>query len=651
MCGIVGAYDLRERRLFSRVRLRAMTGALAHRGPDGESFHLEPGLAMGVRRLALVDPVGGGQPMADEEGRVVVSVNGELYNYRSERKRLETSGERFRTDSDTEVWLRAWRREGPDFLPRARGQFALAAWDRSERRLTLARDRFGICPLFVCRTDGWLLWASEIKALLASGLLDARLDARALDHFFTFLCAGQERSAFVGVAPLRPGRYAVAGPEGLQAGVEFARVDFPDESEERRAGNKTELDILTRELAERMEAAVEKRLRPRERNAVYLSGGVDSSWIAALAAKRSPGAVSAFTVRLAGTGRDESDSAAETARALGLDLERVSLSAADINSLFPDVVTAAESPIMDHADACLLALSRTLRDRGFKSVLTGEGADEAFAGYPWFRLHALPGKTGIYLARLLTALGGAWIGGGRGRLRLDGLTGELAQAPLFSLMARARTFFYSANFWEELGSWSPWEDHPWATENHSGRSGLNHSLRAEYQLLLAGHLLMDKGDRMAMASGVEARFPYLDEDVVDFASSLAGSLKLRGFRDKFLLRRAARELLDAGVANRKKHMFRAGPVIHGRDRPDWVNQLLLPESLERTGFFDAQAVQRALAFREKNRRYSLRGGLLEAGLTSVVSTQLLHHIFCGGGLCELPAWKPFSVKDATDFHQ
>ncbi len=623
MCGIVGAFDLDGRRAFAPERLAAMGAAIAHRGPDGHDTYLEPGLALGAWRLALVDPDHGRQPMSDPTGRWTVIVNGELFEHAAERDRLAARGARFRSRCDTEVWVHALADEGDAYLGRARGQFALAAWDRAARRLVLARDRFGICPLYTARADGWLLFASEIKALFASGLIRPALDPAGIDHVFACMCASPLRSAFAGVTPLPPGHRLVA-----DAGVRverFARVEFPPAGRERRGGARGAID----ELEAVLDAALARRLAADAPVATYLSGGVDSSLLVAMAARRARGAVTAFSVRLDGTGRDEAGLAAGTARALGVEHVVVPVDRAGIVAAFPEVVRAAEVPILDHADACLLALSREVRARGFKAVVTGEGADEAFAGYPWT---TLPHRRGGRLAAPLVAGAlGAMLGGRDARLVARGPFAGTGAARLYALTSRVRAHLYAPAFWERLGGWSPAEDHAWPDD---AWAPLHRSLYADYECVLAGHLLADKGDRVAMASSIEPRFPFLDEAVVALAGSLHPDFKLRGRRDKWILREVAARHLPRELARREKHMFRASPVIHAPPRPAWVDELLSPASLRRTALFDEGAISRALT-RRGGERAGPRGSLIQGGLSAVVSTQLLAHLFCGGGLCSL----------------
>lgn len=627
VCGIYGAIDLEGRRAFPRERLAAMGAAIAHRGPDGDGAYHDGGIALGARRLALVDPEHGHQPVEGE--RFVAVVNGELFDHAAERARLEGRGARFRTRCDSEVWVHAFADEGERYLPAARGQFALAIWDRRDRRLLLARDRAGICPLYTAEAGGWLLFASEIKALFASGMIDAALDPRGIDHVFACLCASPVRSAFAGVAPLPPGhRLAARAGEPVHL-ARFAELEFPVRGTERRADSAPARERVIAELDRALAAAVDRRLAADAPVATYLSGGVDSSLIVALAA-RDRRAVTAFSVELAGgLGPDEAGLAAVTARELGAAHVSLRITPADVMARFPEVVRAAEVPILDHADAALLALARAVRARGFKAVLSGEGADEAFAGYPWTSLLARGGPLAVAAARAF----GLLLGGGGSRLAPATAWGRTGAGRLAQLISRGRAGLYAPSFVERLGGWTPAEDHAWDERRALRWHPLHRSLYADYECVLAGHLLADKGDRVAMAAGLEPRFPFLDEEVVALAASLDPGLKLRGGRDKWILREVAARRLPRATAARKKLMFRAEPVIHGPGRPPWVDELLSPPSLARTALFDPAKIAAALAARDA--RWSPRTSLLQGGLTAVVSTQLLAHLYCGGGLCSL----------------
>ena len=227
MCGIAGAVDLRGSREFSTRRLLAMTAAIAHRGPDDEQVHIEPGVALGARRLSIIDLAGGRQPLANEDGSIWVAFNGELFEYPELRQDLLARGHRLATRCDTEAWVHLYEDLREGMFVRARGQFAVSLWDRTSRTLILGRDRVGICPLHYTEVDGWLLWGSEIKALLASAMVRAQPDVRGIDHLFTFFCAGTTRTFFEGIHSLPPGHFLKVR-DGRVTKHKYWDLDFPD---------------------------------------------------------------------------------------------------------------------------------------------------------------------------------------------------------------------------------------------------------------------------------------------------------------------------------------------------------------------------------------------------------------------------------------
>src|SRR4051794_19536800 len=273
MCGIAGALDLKGGRKFPTERLLMMTRAIAHRGPDDEQVHHEPGVALGVRRLAIVDLAGGRQPISNEDGTIWVAYNGELFNYRELLPDLLARGHRLATRCDTEAWVHLYEDHGEGLFDRVFGQFALALWDRRERTLLLPRDRMGVCPLYYAESDGWLLWASEVKALFASGLVAPCPDPKGIDDFFNFMCAGTSRTFFEGVRSVVPGHYLrVRG--GRVELRKYWDLDFPDAGDEQRLKDPSP---LIEELQHRLSRAVERRLMGDVPVVSYLSGGLDST--------------------------------------------------------------------------------------------------------------------------------------------------------------------------------------------------------------------------------------------------------------------------------------------------------------------------------------------------------------------------------------
>ncbi|MHC5537736.1 asparagine synthase (glutamine-hydrolyzing), partial [Singulisphaera rosea] len=294
MCGIAGALDLSGTREFPTHRLLSMTGAIAHRGPDDEHFHSEPGVILGARRLSIVDLAGGRQPIPNERGNIWVAFNGELFEYPELRQQLLTRGHHLATRCDTEAWVHLYEDFGEGMLEKARGQFAVSLWDRETRTLILGRDRVGICPLYYTERDGWLLWGSEIKALLASGLVDARPDPKGLDHFFQFFAAGTTRTMFEGIKSIPPGHY-LRVRDGRVELRKYWDLDFPDAGQERRLDNPAP---LIDELEGLLRQAVERRLRGDVPVVSYISGGLDSTVVLGLSSRQRGQAVRSFTIGL-----------------------------------------------------------------------------------------------------------------------------------------------------------------------------------------------------------------------------------------------------------------------------------------------------------------------------------------------------------------
>ncbi len=642
MCGIAGAVDLTGTREFSQSRLLAMTGAIAHRGPDDEQAHLEPGVALGARRLSIVDLAGGRQPIGNEDQSIWVAFNGELFEYPEIRAELLARGHRLSTRCDTEAWVHLYEDRGVGMLEKARGQFAVSLWDRNERTLILARDRVGICPLYYAERDGWLLWGSEIKALLASGLVEPKADPKGIDHLFTFFCAGTSRTFFEGVKSLPPGHF-LRVKDGRVDLKRYWDLDFPDRGDERRLDDPTP---LVDELEGVLRQAVERRLRGDVPVVSYISGGLDSTVVLGMSSRQRGKAVPSFTIGLDGAGPDERTQAEEAARVLGSPLTTVTMNRADIAASYPELIRAAEVPVMDTSCACLLRLAAAVRGQGYKVTLTGEGADEALAGYVWFKMQKVRdaifkrpgGPVGTFLRRrLFRSIGGDsrhW----PAPFPMAGV--RAAQQELYDILGQTRTLLYSGDLWESLGDHDPYADLDVRPERMAKWHPLNQSLYVGYKVMLAGLLLFGKGDRIAMHSSVEARYPFLDDDVIAFCASIAPEYKLRGLKDKWLLRQVAARTLPAKIAGRPKTMFRASlsKTFIGPGAPGWVAQLLSPESLRATGYFDPKLVASARAERLARPRITARQLGLDMHLTSVVATQLWHHTFLGGGLCDLPDW-------------
>ncbi len=654
MCGIAGIVDLAGNRNIASGIVQRMTQAIIHRGPDEEGYFQRPGVVLGSRRLSIVGLADGQQPVANEDRSVSVVFNGEFFDFPEKRAELEARGHRLVTHCDTEIIPHLWEDHEAGMFERMRGQFAVALWDERRHRLVLGRDRFGICPLYWTRQGDWLLFASEIKALLASGMVPARADLRGIDHIFTFAALPGPITCFEGVRLLPAGHYLQIIPgndHGAAPAISeraYWKMDFPDRGDENNHGGDPR--ALVDRFEEIMLQAVEKRLRADVPVGAYLSGGVDSSMITALACHLKGPAINTYTIRVDAPDLDELSAANLVARHIGTKPPLVQeFGDNDAVNTYPVLIHTAEAPVIDTSCAALLLLAQRVHSCGQKVVLTGEGADEWLVGYPWYKaakalgfLDLLPGLPLSDRVR-------------RAYLRLRqvpqfppefrrgveaSIGGPNAWIDAYGLLGLSKLRFYAAPMREVLEKFNPWTDLEIPLERAKRWHPLNRGIWVAARVTLAGHLLQAKGDRVSMHSSVEVRYPFLDEEVFDFLAGLHPRWKLRGFRDKHLLRLLAERWLPPSVYRRRKVIFRA-PLdsFHIEPEPAFVTQLLSEESLRRTGYFDVAAVHHWLrAFRRIPVR-SLPRLSVEMGLAAVVATQLWHQLFIGGNLAELPTWR------------
>jgi asparagine synthase (glutamine-hydrolysing) len=395
------------------------------------------------------------------------------------------------------------------------------------------------------------------------------------------------------------------------------------------------------------ERAVSIRLRGDVPVAGYLSGGVDSTSVMSAARRTLGRALPSFTIRIASAGLDETDRALLAARRLGAAPTIVECDATTIRRLYPKLIVAAEAPVVDTSCAALYRQAQIVRQHGFKVVLTGEGADEAFAGYPWLKAGKALGLLDFGAMRtsnLLRHLGAVVNGRGAQWPRMlrfqEQVGGPNGLLDFYYLICLTRRMFYSPGMLEQLGEFSAFDDLKLDAGRIARFHPLNRALYLGYKTMLPGLLMSQKGDRPAMHNSVETRHPFLDETVIEFCARLPPSLKLRRLRgDKHLLRRYARQMLPPAIADRPKSMFRA-PFADTffTSRPEYVDALLSESSLRATGYFDPARVRHFRTVYKSIRLNPLKRLLVDMGLTGVIATQLWHHTFLGGGLCELPTW-------------
>jgi asparagine synthase (glutamine-hydrolysing) len=635
MCGIAGILST-DASDGDTCYVTEMIAMLAHRGPDGHGIHTEPGAALAHARLSVIDIDGGAQPMSNDDGSLWITFNGEIFNYRELRDDLIRRGHRFRTQSDTEVLLRLFEDRGPRAVEALNGQWAFAIWDSRSRTAFLSRDRLGVRPLFYTVARRRLLFASEIKALFVDPRVSREIDPDGLDDVFTFWSSLPPRTVFRNIRELPPG-HSLTWKDGSHSVVRhwepsFDRVDRDELSDDDAAAG----------LHETLARATKIRLRADVPVGAYVSGGLDSSLVAALAvgAHNAARPLRTFSIGFSNTEFDERRYQRHVAAQLATDHHELQCSAADIARVFPQVVWHAETPLLRTAPAPLYLLAQSVRAQGDKVMLTGEGADEVFGGYNIFKeaklrrlwsqrrsspRAALASRLYPYLPNLQkqpSAFLQAFFHAGP-----DDLAHPcFSHLPRWALTSRL-TLLFSDAVRSSLDSRNAVDDI--VAELPPAYSTWDPLAQAQYlemRYFLPGYLLSSQGDRVAMAHGVETRFPYLDPDVVRFGTSLPEALLLRGLRDKVLLRRVAKPLMPAAIANREKQPYRApgtsiffdGPV------PDYVEDLMTPSQIRRDGIFNPDAVDRLVRKCRAGRVVSVKDDM---ALVGVLSTQLLIHHF------------------------
>jgi asparagine synthase (glutamine-hydrolysing) len=542
ICGIFGAFEPRE----GAETVRRMADSMHHRGPDDEGFHVDPPAILGFRRLSIIDLAGGHQPLANEDDSVWIAFNGEIYNHRELRADLEKQGHRYRTRTDTETIVHLYEREGPRFAQKLNGMFAIALWDRNRRTLVLARDRLGIKPLYYARTAGGsLAFASEIKALRLCPGVDATLDPLALDSYLALQYIPAPRTIHRGIHKLPPGHVLIA------TGSEM-RIEPFWTLEPRPA--PAAFDAGCEAFRELFEDAVRIRLMSDVPLGAFLSGGLDSALVVAAMAKAMDRPVKTFSIGFEGHGwYSELPHAEEVAKRFHAEHHTLVVEAPDMRTLLPVVAAQLDEPLADVAAIPTYLLSKFAREH-VTVALTGEGADELFAGYDHYRLEALMPML-RWTPALWRAAGRAALPAGprvRKALRAAGMDPPERFVYVRSVIPASMRHFLLRG---DVRAAIP-DDHLAARMQHhfTGGAGLNAVLRADTLEWLPDDLLM-KVDKMSMLASLEARAPFLDYRVVELVSGFPAAWKFRGGRSKVLLKAVAEKVLPPAIVHRRKHGF------------------------------------------------------------------------------------------------
>jgi asparagine synthase (glutamine-hydrolysing) len=580
MCGLAGYIDLRNEGRVEEQIVRKMTDKIIHRGPDSDGFFVKQNAGIGFRRLSIIDLQTGNQPLPNEDESLILTCNGEIYNYPELRSELLQRGHVFRTKTDIEVLVHMYEEDGPAFLNRINGQFATAIYAQKDRSLFLARDQFGICPLYYSVIDGLLIYASEIKAILEHPKVVREVDLTGLDQVLSLPGVISPRTMFRGVKSLPPGHYLLA-EDGEVKVVEYWDLKYPCLCE---TGNEKPERYYADGLRDLLEQSVRYRLQADVPVGFFLSGGLDSSLIAAMIRRVSPGTQRhSFSICFTDERICESKYQRLMAQSVDSIHHEITFDEADIASRLNDVVYHSESPLKETYNTASLALSRKTRDTGVTVVLNGEGSDELFAGYVGYRFDKRRGNTK--------------------KQDLDTIFGDEIREKLWGdkdlcyekdeyAFREVKSTLYSHALSEQMDDFECPNFPVVNPDRIRGRHPVHKRSYLDFKLRLAGHLIADHGDRMAMANSIEARYPFLDINLVEFCREIPPDLKLNGFTEKAILKKAAGDLIPQEIIGREKFGFVApGTPSLLQQKIEWAYDMLSYDRTKRMGYFNPDTVE------------------------------------------------------------
>jgi len=599
MCGIAGIFHLETAKPVEESRVRAMLGPMAHRGPDGSGVWTAPGIGLGHLRLSVIDLAGGAQPMATDDGQIIVTYNGEIYNFAEIRAELEAKGHRFTTHSDTEVILHGWRQWGEGCVDHFVGMFAFALHDRSTQSLWLVRDRLGVKPLhYATLSDGSLIFASELKGLLAHPLMRRKPELSAVEDYLAYGYVPDDTSIVRGVSKLGAGETLLA-VRGRPLGTprRYWDVSFADRS-------SASAGALEEEMVELLRQSVRSRMVADVPLGAFLSGGVDSSTVVAFMAEASNNAVRTCTIGFDDASVDETAHADLVARRYATD-HRTRTVSSDDYPLIDTLTTHFDEPFADVSALPTYRVCQLAREH-VTVALSGDGADEAFAGY---RRHMFQHREERIRGLLPSFIRGPVLGSlgaiypkadwapraFRAKSTLTGLAMDGAEAYAASVgvtppALRERLWVSEAR--AALNGYRPEQRYIKAMRNAPARDAIDRAQYADLRIWLPGDILT-KIDRMSMAVGLEAREPLLDHRLVEFAARLPVSMRIRGQTGKYLMKKSMERYLPPSILYRPKMGF-VTPIA------EWFRGPLAGEAralaggsaLARSGWFDMQQVAR-----------------------------------------------------------
>jgi asparagine synthase (glutamine-hydrolysing) len=635
MCGIAGIFNRSGPIVDTTPLVSNMLARIQYRGPDESGIYINNHLAMGSVRLSILDLQTGQQPLSSADGKYWIVFNGEIFNYIELRSELIGLRHSFRTESDTEVLLHAYIEYGPECLNKLNGQFVFAIWNNESGELFLARDRVGIRPLFYTWTHDHLVFGSEIKTLFEHPEVNAEIDPVSLSQVFTYWTTLTPGTLFKRILELPPGHYMTVSKKSTVV-KSFWSLRFPSCEEDLFKGS---LQDASAELESLLTDAVRIRLRADVPVAAYLSGGLDSSATTALIKKVAPETLQTFSIGFEDGEFDETPYQQEVSKYLNTRHTAFTCTREDIGNFFPQVIWHSEIPILRTAPVPMFCLSKKVREKNIKVVITGEGADEMLAGYDIFKEGIIrefwsrqpESKYRPLLLQKLYPYLAQFQGKNKSMLKFFfGYQLHDTNSPFYSHILRWRNTSNIQNFFSEEMRLSMNGNDRYNEVLKMLPTGfdryhrLSKSQWLESIIFMSGYLLSSQGDRVAMANSVEGRYPFLDYRVIEFAASLPPDYKMHGLNEKYILKRMMEGRLPSSVLKRPKQAYRA-PIASSflsTSARDYSMDLLSEPGIKLTGLFNYDAVRKLT---QKISTAELVTEVENMALAGIISTQLLYH--------------------------
>lgn len=652
MCGIAGIYSFQSKESVQEEAIKNMLGIIRHRGPDESGIYINENIGLGNVRLSIIDLKSGQQPLSDSSENYWIVFNGEIFNYIELREELQKKGYVFKTTSDTEVLVQLFAAYGPACLSKLNGQFVFAIWNERDQSLFIGRDRVGIRPLYYTEQHGSFYFGSEIKTLLTCKEVKTSINYKALSQILTFWTTISPVTFFKDIYELPPGHYMTI-EDGKIDIKRYWSLDFPGVNE-----RYSDINKAVKDLDELFYDAVRIRLRSDVQVAAYLSGGLDSTITTYYIKQIEPSALETFSIGFEDADFDETAYQLEASEYLQTAHKSIKIPSSQIATLFPEVIWHSEIPTIRTAPVPMHALSGLVKDNHIKVVITGEGADELFAGYNIFKEDKIRRFWAKYpnskirpllLKKLYPYL--PHIQNAKPSILkfFFGYKLDETSSPMYSHLIRWNNTshlkrFLHKDILEELQTYNPMDEvAQLLPASFEQWDALSKAQWLELNIFMSGYLLSSQGDRMGMANSIEGRYPFLDHRVIEFSTKLPADFKLNGLNEKYILKKLIEGKIPDSILKRPKQAYRA-PVANSflsDISPDYVKNMLSVEQVDQTGVFNSDLVDKLVVGLSSGSSTKETDGM---ALTSIISTQLIMNKFMDRSYVKTRIMEPNNIK-------